>query len=140
MGDINLDKEQQLAATLNEDFTRLDARVVRNRRVEAFLKSNDIIPSVLLFAKDIWRHANTYEREIREMFGIDFPGLVANKEFILEDWQDMPPMRRDFKTKEYVDDHYFERPGREDAQDVRETIADRSGEVIPEFAKKFSRK
>lgn len=189
-----LEKEQQLADTLNSDFTRLEARVIRNKRVEAVLKSNEIIPSVLLFAKDklgyvhfshmscvdwleegvfeivyilwnpeekinllikvrttrenpvlpnidyIWRQANTYEREIREMFGIEFTGLIAPKEFILEDWQDMPPMRRDFKTKEYVDEHFFNRPGREDAKDVREEIANRSGEEIPEFAKKFSRK
>jgi len=88
----------------------------------------------------IWRQANTYEREIREMYGIEFIGLVAEREFILEDWQDMPPMRRDFDTKEYVMEHFFNRPGREDAKDVREQIANRSGEDIPEFAKKYSRK
>jgi NADH-quinone oxidoreductase subunit C len=88
----------------------------------------------------IWRQANTYEREIREMFGIDFPGLVGEHDFILEDWQDMPPMRRDFDTVKYVDEHFFTRPGREDAKDVREQVAERSGEDIPEFAKKYSRK
>ncbi len=87
----------------------------------------------------IWKHANTYEREIREMYGIQFNGLVGAQEFILEDWDDMPPMRRDFDTVEYVDDNYTFRPGREDAGDVREEIVKRSGEDIPDFAKKYSR-
>ncbi len=87
----------------------------------------------------IWKHANTYEREIREMYGIQFNGLVGAQEFILEDWDDMPPMRRDFDTVDYVDNNYTFRPGREDAGDVREEIIKRSGEDIPDFAKKYSR-
>lgn len=87
----------------------------------------------------LWRQANTYEREIREMYGIQFTGLEGRQEFILEDWDDMPPMRRDFDTAAYVKDVYFDRPGREDAKDVRENIVKRSGEEIPDFAKKYSR-
>ncbi len=87
----------------------------------------------------IWRQANTYERELREMFGIQFEGLVAPKEFILEDWDDIPPMRRDFDTEAYAKKRFFERPGREDAKDVRQTIAERTGESLPDFAKKYSR-
>ncbi|MCD6179702.1 MAG: NADH-quinone oxidoreductase subunit C [Bacteroidales bacterium] len=87
----------------------------------------------------IWRQINTYQREIREMFGVEFPGFIGEKEFILEDWEDAPPMRRDFDTLEYVNDTFFEREGREDKQDVRERIANRSGEEIPDFAKKYSR-
>lgn len=87
----------------------------------------------------IWRQANTYEREFREMFGIQFTGLVAPDEFILEDWQGPPPFRRDFDTAEYAKKTFWTRPGREDAQDVRETISERDGEEIPDFAKKYSR-
>jgi NADH-quinone oxidoreductase subunit C len=87
----------------------------------------------------IWDQAHTYEREIREMFGIEFPGLQAPREFILEDWTDMPPMRRDFDTRKYAFDHYETRPGREDAKDVREHITRRTGEKLPDFAKKYSR-
>ncbi len=87
----------------------------------------------------IWRQLNTYEREFREMFGIQFEGLIAPDEFILEDWHDIPPFRKDFDTAAYAKKTYFERPGREDAKDVRETISTRSGEEIPEFAKKYSR-
>ncbi len=87
----------------------------------------------------IWDQANTYEREFREMFGIEFPGLVAPKEFILEDWDDIPPMRKDFNSQAYALENFATRPGREDAQDVREVIQKRSGEELPDFAKKYSR-
>jgi len=87
----------------------------------------------------IWDQANTYEREFREMFGIEFPGLVGRKEFILEGWNDIPPMRKDFDSQAYAKENFFIRPGREDAQDVREAIQKRSGETIPDFAKKYSR-
>ncbi len=87
----------------------------------------------------IWDQANTYEREFREMYGIEFPGLVAEREFILEGWTEMPPMRRDFDTKKYAEETYATRPGRENAEDVREKIIKRTGEEIPDFAKKYSR-
>ncbi len=87
----------------------------------------------------IWRQANTYEREIKEMYGIEFTGLEAADEFLLEDWNGMPPMRRDFDTAAYASNKYYNRPGREDAMDVREEIARHSGEEIPDFAKKYSR-
>ncbi len=87
----------------------------------------------------IWRQANTYEREIREMYGIQFEGLVGREELILEDWEHMPPMRRDFDTAEFVKKTYFERPGREDAKDVREYVQERTDEELPDFAKKYSR-
>jgi len=98
-------------------------------------RDNPVAPNI----DYIWRHANTFERELREMYGIEFEGLVGDKDFILEDWIEMPPMRRDFDTMEYSKRTYFDRPGREDAQDVRETIRQKNGEDIPEFAKKYSR-
>ena len=87
----------------------------------------------------IWDQANTYEREMREMFGIEFPGLVGAKEFILEDWQEIPPMRRDFDSQKYAAETYQKRPGRENARSVREELMKRSGEELPDFAKKYSR-
>ncbi|NPA68863.1 MAG: NADH-quinone oxidoreductase subunit C [Chlorobi bacterium] len=87
----------------------------------------------------IWRQANTYEREIREMFGLRFEGLEGRKEFILEDWNNIPPMRRDFDTEAYVKEVFFHRLGREDAKDVREKIQERTDEELPDFAKKYSR-
>ena len=63
---------------------------------------------------DLWPTAATYQRELREMFGIDFPDSPGvNEDFILEGWADLPPYRRDFDTLKYSRQTYTERPGRE---------------------------
>jgi NADH-quinone oxidoreductase subunit C len=63
---------------------------------------------------DLWPTAATYQRELREMFGIDFPGSPRlHEEFILEGWNDIPPYRRDFDTLKYAQESYSQRPGRE---------------------------
>ena len=63
---------------------------------------------------DIWPTAATYQRELREMFGIDFPGSPRlHEDFILEGWNDIPPYRRDFDTLKYAEESYRQRPGRE---------------------------
>lgn len=61
----------------------------------------------------LWPALRTYQKELREMFGIDFPNSPGvNESFILEGWEGMPPYRRDFDTKEYSEKTYFPRPGR----------------------------
>lgn len=61
----------------------------------------------------MWAQAATYQRELREMFGITFPGSPRLEEpFVLEGWDELPPMRRDFDTKRYSEATYFPRPGR----------------------------
>jgi NADH-quinone oxidoreductase subunit C len=61
----------------------------------------------------LWPTASVYQREIREMFGIDFPGSPRVAEpLILEGWDQMPPMRRDFDTLAYSEATFFPRPGR----------------------------
>jgi NADH-quinone oxidoreductase subunit C len=63
---------------------------------------------------DLWPTAATYQRELREMFGIDFPmSPRVDEEFILEGWTDKPPYRRDFDTLAYAETTYNHRPGRE---------------------------
>jgi NADH-quinone oxidoreductase subunit C len=63
---------------------------------------------------DLWATAATYQRELREMFGIDFPDSPrVNEEFILEGWTELPPYRRDFDTLEYSNATYRVREGRE---------------------------
>jgi len=62
---------------------------------------------------DIWPTAATYQRELREMFGIDFPDSPGvNDDFILEGWNDIPPYRRDFDTLKYAEESFAQRPGR----------------------------
>ncbi len=63
---------------------------------------------------EVWPTLSTYQRELREMFGIDFPGSPrVEEDFILEGWNDIPPYRRDFDTKKYAAENYSQRPGRE---------------------------
>lgn len=65
-------------------------------------------------AHHLWKQVATYQRELYEMYGIDFPGSPrVHESFILEGWDDIPPMRREFDTKKYSEDTYFPRPGRE---------------------------
>lgn len=62
----------------------------------------------------LWPTAATYQRELREMFGIDFPGSPGvDDDFILEGWIGPPPYRRDFDTKRFAEDNFNQRPGRE---------------------------
>jgi NADH-quinone oxidoreductase subunit C len=61
----------------------------------------------------LWAGVRVYQRELREMFGIDFPGSPGVDEpMILEGWDDIPPMRREFDTLEYSERTYYPREGR----------------------------
>jgi NADH-quinone oxidoreductase subunit C len=61
----------------------------------------------------MWATISTYQRELKEMYGIDFPDSPrVDVPFILEGWKTTPPMRREFDTKEYSERTYFPRPGR----------------------------
>lgn len=63
-------------------------------------------------AHHLWEQVATYQRELKEMYGIDFPGSPrVDEEFILEGWDDIPPMRREFDTKKYSEETFFPRPG-----------------------------
>ena len=61
----------------------------------------------------LWKQARVYQRELKEMMGIDFPGSPdVDKPLVLEGWEDIPPMRKDFDTVKYSSNTYFPRPGR----------------------------
>ncbi len=62
---------------------------------------------------DLWPTAATYQRELREMFGIFFPHSPRiDEEFMLEGWIDIPPYRRDFDTKAFSEANFEHRAGR----------------------------
>lgn len=65
-------------------------------------------------AHHLWAQVATYQRELKEMFGIDFPGSPrVDESFILEGWDNIPPYRRDFDTLKYAEETFFPREGRE---------------------------
>jgi NADH-quinone oxidoreductase subunit C len=99
------DDQFQLTYLLND---RSNARDIGVRLTLA--RENASMESI----HDLWPTAATYQRELREMFGIDFPESPrVDEDFILEGWTDLPPYRRDFDTLKYSQESYVERPGRE---------------------------
>lgn len=56
--------------------------------------------------KHLWPVAQYYERDIHDFFGVKFEGNDDRDELILENWNDTPPMRKDFKTREYVNEKF----------------------------------
>ena len=65
-------------------------------------------------AHELWPTVATYQRELREMFGISFPGSPGvDDDFILEGWHGKPPYRRDFDTKAFAESFFPQREGRE---------------------------
>ncbi len=57
--------------------------------------------------KPLFNQAETYERDIHEFFGVYFEGNEKlDREFILEDWDGPPPMRKDFDTRLFSAEFY----------------------------------
>ena len=65
-------------------------------------RENESMPTAI----NIYEMAFDYEREIHEMFGVEFEGHPRLGEFLLEDWKGMPPMRKDFDTRAYVEEKF----------------------------------
>jgi NADH-quinone oxidoreductase subunit C len=55
---------------------------------------------------NLWPVARFYERDIHDFFGVTFEGNDDMEELILENWNDIPPMRKDFDTRKYVNEKY----------------------------------
>ncbi|MFT5659755.1 MAG: NADH-quinone oxidoreductase subunit C [Sulfurimonas sp.] len=63
--------------------------------------------------------AQIFERDLHEMYGINFIGNENLKELSLENWVHTPPLRREFDTLEFVNNHLTFREGREDNMDAK---------------------
>ena len=66
-----------------------------------------------------FKQAEIMERDLHEMYGIDFPGNNNLVELSLENWIHTPPLRREFDTLEFVNKHLNFREGRDDNVDVK---------------------
>ena len=62
----------------------------------------------------VFPNAEPYEREIHELFGIHFEGHPRLKPLFLERQYSIPPFRKDFDTREYVEDVFDTIPFVED--------------------------
>jgi len=63
-------------------------------------RDNAVMNSIM----PIFEGCKYYERETCEFFGIKFPGNPDyNKQLILEEWDDIPPLRKDFDPQAYSD-------------------------------------
>jgi NADH-quinone oxidoreductase subunit C len=63
---------------------------------------------------DIFENAEPYERELHELFGINFMGHPRLTQLFLEREYDIPPFRKDFDTRKYVKDIFEKVPFIED--------------------------
>ena len=69
-----------------------------------------------------FKQAEIMERDLHEMYGIDFPGNDNLVELSLENWIHTPPLRREFDTLEFVNTHLTFREGRDDNMDVKKEM------------------
>jgi NADH-quinone oxidoreductase subunit C len=58
---------------------------------------------------DLWPGGQIHERENHELFGIKFLGNPNLSPLFLEEWKEVPPLRKDFNTREFVRREYYER-------------------------------
>jgi len=60
---------------------------------ELVARENPVAPTLI----EVWPGAEYHEREIHEMFGINFVGHPDQSHLLLpEDWNDLPPLRKDY--------------------------------------------
>jgi len=103
-------------------------------RQSGFDSDGKPLPVTMQGIHHLWAAAETYQRELREMYGVTFPGSPrVDDDFALEGWQEMPPMRRDFDTRAYSEKTYFARPGRT-TTDTRQHMKD---ELYPSEAESW---
>ena len=66
-----------------------------------------------------FKQAQIMERDLHEMYGINFIGNENLKELSLENWVHTPPLRREFDTLEFVNNNLTFREGRDDNVDTK---------------------
>ncbi|MCD6413788.1 MAG: NADH-quinone oxidoreductase subunit C [Elusimicrobia bacterium] len=76
----------------------------------AISRENPQIPSAI----PVFENAEPYERELHELFGIDFEGHPRLTPLLLERKYKIPPFRKDFDTRKYVKEVFDEIPFIED--------------------------
>jgi len=89
----------------------VDQRAGVDNRLNIILKTR--IPREepkFITAIPVFEISEPYEREIHELFGIDFEGHPRLTPLLLEREYKVPPFRKDFDTRKYVKDFFDEIP------------------------------
>jgi len=95
-------------------------------------------PGVYISVYDIYQPAAFFERDIFEMYGVFFEGSPNMEKFILTEWDGPPPMRKEFDSEKWVNEHF-------DWQEynpewLQEITAKGGGIAIPPDEQRFSRR
>jgi NADH-quinone oxidoreductase subunit C len=69
-------------------------------------RTNPIVDSVVLVWKE---NAQIHERELHELFGVEFEGNEDLTPLFLEDWDGPPPFRKDFDWRESVRQKHYDK-------------------------------
>jgi NADH-quinone oxidoreductase subunit C len=88
-------------------YMRNDTDDASEQRLHVFLKAEvprdkPALESVI----DVFENAEPYEREIHELFGVHFEGHPRLIPLFLERDYDIPPFRKDFDTRRYVEETF----------------------------------
>ena len=74
--------------------------IALKQRIRLAVRLEGTVPSVPTIT-DVWPAANFYEREVFDLFGIDFPGHPNLKRIMMpEDWNGNP-LRKDYPVEGY---------------------------------------
>jgi NADH-quinone oxidoreductase subunit C len=63
-------------------------------------------PGVYLSIYDLYQPAAFFERDIHEMYGVFFEGSPDMEKFILTEWDGPPPMRKEFDSEAFINQHF----------------------------------
>ena len=88
-------------------YMRNNTDVTGDQRLRVFLKTR--IPREdpnVKSAIDVFENAEPYERELHELYGVRFEGHPRLIPLLLERVYEIPPFRKDFDTRKYVDETF----------------------------------
>lgn len=95
-------------------------------------------PGRYLSIYDLYKPAAFFERDIYEMFGVYFEGSPHMEKFILTEWDGPPPMRKDFDSEAYINQHFNWQDYHPDW--LEELEARGGGVAIPPDEQRYSRR
>ena len=95
-------------------------------------------PAIYISIYDIFRNCAFYERDIHEMFGVFFEGSPCMEKFILTEWDGPPPMRKDFDSEVWCNEHFNWQDYHPDW--LKELEAEGGGIAIHSAEQRFSRR